>query len=447
MEISLPRSILFLLKPTFHFIITLLVSAYLLAGCSPAADSQIGTAPPIDLPTHSVSPSSPTLATPTHTLPSPTQSETIIDDTTTCRRQGTPGPLPDGPFDAYPQAIQQFLNEGGWVEDLDEALYAAEIANLPVPVGAADMTGDGFDELVVSIYDPGSVSMPPAGMLIIYTCSQGKYRQIYLQDSRPLDGAPGIRFLQDLNADGLSELVISSASCGAHTCFERVQVIGWEGAQFTNRLGGETNDLPYPTIYLAPSANEGIFDLQITGSGLGSVGAGPQRNITKIWSYAEGSQNWQMVSSQPEPSNYRIHVLHDAGAAAKDSDFQKALSLYNRAISDTTLDDWLNPALEQAWIGAFSRYHLVVIYTMQERDAFAEIILGEMEKIYPLDSPQHGYYEMAVIYRDGYLEAGAESGCAAAIAYAASHPDILEPLGSQTFGYGNPTITPADICP
>jgi hypothetical protein len=447
MEISLLKPTPFLLNPISLFSAIILVSAYLLVGCSPAIDPHLGTAPPIELPTHSISSGSPTPVDPTHTVPSPTKSETVVDETATCRSHGDPGQLSDGPFDAYPRAIQQFLNEGGWVEELAEALYSAGIANLPVPVAVADMTGDGFDEVAVSIFDPGSMSLPPAGLLLVFACDQGEYRLAYLEDSRPADGAPGIRYLQDLNADGISELVVSSASCGAHTCFERVQVVGWEEGQFINRLEGQTNDLPYPTIYLAPSAIDGIYDLYISGSGLGSVGAGPQRNIIRIWSYAQDIQRWQVISSRFEPSNYRIHILHDASAAAKDSNYQQALLLYHRAISDTTLDDWVDPALEQAWISAFARYQLVVIYTMQDRDALAGTVWGEMEKAYPPGSLQHGYYEMAAAYMDGYLEGGAEAGCATAIEYATSHPDLLEPLGPQNFGYGNPAYTSAAVCP
>jgi len=116
-------------------------------------------------------------------------------------------------------------------------------------------------------------------------------------------------------------------------------------------------------------------------------------------------------------------------------------------ISDTTLEDWTDPALEQAWISAFARYQLAAIYTLQDRSTFAGVIIGEMEVAYPSDNPQYGYYEMAVAFMEGYLKGGAEAGCAAAVEYATTHPGILEPLGLQNFGYGNPEFTPEDVCP
>jgi hypothetical protein len=401
----------------------------------------------MELPTQPVLPDTATPAASPPQAPSPAQTGQDADETAICVPREDPGSLPDGRFATYPFAIQQFLNQGGWVDELDQALYAADIANLPVPVGVADMTGNGFEEVVVSIFDPSSAGLPPAGMLLIYACDRQEFSLVYQQDSGPANGAPVIRFLQDLNADGNSELVVSSASCGAHTCFERVQVIGWDGSQFIDRLEGDTDDLPYPDIYLAPSAEEGVFDLLISGSGFGSVGAGPQRNITRIWSYERDSQRWQVNSTHFEPSTYRIHILHDAGAAAKAGEYQQALMLYNRAISDTTLDDWFDPALERAWISAFARYQLVAIYRLLDRDSFASTILGEMEKAYPRDSPQHGFYQMAAAYMDNYMEGGSEAACAAAIEFVTEHPELLDPLGPQIFGYGNPAYTLEDVCP
>jgi hypothetical protein len=447
MEISLFRSTSLRLKPLARLFIILLISIHFLAGCSPGPAPIQETNPAMEQATHSVLPDSPTQEASPQQATSPTQSDQVADENAICIPRGDSSSILEGPFDTYPFAIQKFLNEGGWVDDLDKALYAAEIASLPVPVGVADITGNGFEEVVVSIFDPGSVNMPPAGMLLIYTCDRQEFRLIYQEDSQPPDGAPVIRFLQDLNADGVSELVVSSASCGAHTCFERVQVIGWDGSQFINLLEGDTDDLPYPTIYLEPSTKEGIYNLLISGSGFGSVGAGPQRNIMRIWSFDQDTQRWRVDSTQYEPSVYRIHILHDAGAAAKDGDYQQALMLYNRAISDTTLDDWVDPALEKAWISAFARYQLVAIYSLLDRDSFASTILGEMEKAYPQDSPQHGYFQMAAAYLDSFMEEGAEAGCAAAIEFVTAHPELLDPLGPQIFGYGNPAYTLEDICP
>jgi hypothetical protein len=366
---------------------------------------------------------------------------------TPCLPVGEPYPLPDVPFNDMPQAVLDFINGGGTVEALSEALYLAGIANMPEPIATGDMDGDGLEEVVVSIFEPDSMGLPPAGMLLIFTCKEGAYQLAYKEDTRPSEGAPGIRFLQDLNASGNADLVISSASCGAHTCFERVQVIQWDGTEYRNHLEGDTSDLPYPTIYLSPTERDGVYDLQVTGSGFGSVGAGPQRNVSWTWFYNEEVRLWQVSGFQREPSSYRIHVLHDAAQAAKNGEYQQALILYNRVISDSTLEDWVEPELEQAWIQAFARYQMVVIYTLQDREPFANTVLEELKSTTSPDNPQYGYFEMAVAYLDGFQEGGAEMGCKLAQDYVVLHPELSDTLGPQLFGYGNQTFTEKDVCP
>jgi hypothetical protein len=79
-------------------------------------------------------------------------------------------------FSSLPQAALEFLNQGGSPQQLDQALYRAGFASLPVPVDTADMTGDGREEAVVAIFDPASSNMPPAGSLLIYECQAGEYQ-------------------------------------------------------------------------------------------------------------------------------------------------------------------------------------------------------------------------------------------------------------------------------
>ncbi len=436
-------------KPLCLYLGILLLLLALLTGCSDSVsqDSTLPTSPASDSPTLTA-PARPTFPVEETALPSPlTQTDPRTVQAGPCPPSGEPDPLPDMPFAALPEAVLAFLNSGGSLNVLDEALYQVGVANLPEPVASADMDGDGVEEVVVSIFEPGSMALPPPGMLLIYTCQDGVYHMAYQEDTRPSDGAPGIRFLRDLNANGRADLVVSSASCGAHTCFERVQVIQWDGETYRNHLEGETTDLPYPTIYLSPTVEDEIYDLQVTGSGFGSVGAGPQRDITRTWSFSKEMQLWQISSFRQEPSNYRIHILHDAAAAAKSGDYQQALGLYNRVISDSTLEDWSDPDLEQAWIKAFAQYQMVVIYTLQDREGFANTVLADLQDTTSSESPQSTFYKMAVAYIDGYQEGGVEMGCSLVQDYAALHPGLLDPLGSQIFGYGNPDFTEQDICP
>jgi hypothetical protein len=55
---------------------------------------------------------------------------------------------------------------------------------------------------------------------------------------------------------------------------------------------------------------------------------------------------------------------------------------------------------------------------------------------------------MATDFWNAYQSSGLMyEACAAAIAYADSHPEILTPLGSFDHGWQSLEYTPADVCP
>jgi hypothetical protein len=353
-----------------------------------------------------------------------------------------------GEFPAFEQNILGFLNQGGSPLELDSALYAAGVANQPRSVAAADLTGDGWQDVVVSIYDPASSSVPPGGLLLIYTCQEAHFIHSQREPSAEAWGAPGIRYLQDLNADHRAELVTSSATCGAHTCFEAVKILGWSGEGFENLLVGETTDLPYPDIRLADPDGDGLFDLEVAGGGFGSVGAGPQRTLTRHWRYDSASGRWQDSKDLLAPSNYRIHVLHDAEAAALARDYEQALLDYGRVISDPALVDWMDPVVEKANLSAYALFKTAVVNLIQNKIDLAQVAFNQLAASYPPGRMGHAFVELAMAFQAAYPAGGVPSGCAAARQYAVEHPDqVLLPLGSATYGYANRDVSPQDICP
>lgn len=375
----------------------------------------------------------------------PSPSPTPIDSVCVTPKDGVE--LPDAPFEQYPDRILEFLNRGGALPELDTLLYDAGIANQPLAVAAEDMTGDGKTDVVVSIFNPDSLSTPPGGVLLIFICQQDRYTLARWDSSVDWEGAPGIRYFQDLNSDGRADLITGSPRCGAHTCFEDVNILSWNGNMIENRLMGITDDLPYPTIELQESVEEEIFDVVITGGGFGSVGAGPQRSLSRQWSYRSETGDWQVSSESPGASNYRVHVLHDADGAARQGDYPEALLLYQRVISDMTLVDWADPTQERANLAAYARFRMAVVYLHMGQTDFARVILAELDSNYPPGSGQHGYVEMARLFYDEYQKSDVKTACKAARGYAAKHEgQILKGLGPESFGYGNPVYEPQAIC-
>ena len=311
-----------------------------------------------------------------------------------------------------------------------------------------DFNGDGKNDVVVSIINPESQNIPPEGKFLIYLCSTSNYELAYQQISDPGFGVPSIRYVQDLDADEQDEIVVSSPTCGAHTCFESVQVIGWVGGGFENRLVGNTADLPYPDIRVEDTDGDQIYDIIITGSGFGSVGAGPQRNTTHIWGYDPNVSRWSKVEEVLGPSNFRIHILHDAELAALNGDYPSALQLYGRVIHDSTLDDWIDPQKEREYLAAYALYKSALIYLIQGQENFALATINQLRSTYPPGKPQYGYVQMVEIFQQAYISNGLSVACEEAREFAGNNSEqVLTPLGANSFGYGNPDYQSKDICP
>ncbi len=431
-------------------IILLIGLGVLAAACVPAATLMPTTpdeamAPSEVAPMESTATATEPPPTPTSPPPSPTTSPTPTLVDPVCVPAQDAGALEATAFEAYSQAILSYLNAGATVAELDRALYAAGVAGQPVPVISADFDGDGKLDVAVSIFDPQSQTFPPAGRLLLYRCVDGEYALQYSESSAEFEGTPHLWYVQDLNADVLAEVVVSYPLCGAHTCFERVEILGWDGTEFVDRLSGISNDLPTPDVAIRDPDGDGIFELAVTGSGFGSVGAGPPRSVTRVWAWDRAAGQWAPAGDVLGPSQFRVHVLHDADAAARRGDYEEALLLYGRVITDGTLDEWVQPELEQANLGAYARFKSVVMYSLLGQPDFAETVFQEMQRAYPPDIPPHAFTEMAEWFLEAFQTGGEAAACEAARGYAdANEEDILAPL---YFGYGNPTYEPEDICP
>lgn len=277
-----------------------------------------------------------------------------------------PCPVPQGstPEPAIP-TILDYLNSGGAPEMLAPALTEEGLAPLEGPaLISADLTGDGLEDLALAYLIPPEAQAAPGGVTLIMECTGQAYRVAY-QD--PLEGSgetPAIHFAQDLTHDGAADLVAGHRLCGAHTCFEEVSVFVWDGSGFSNRLQGASDDLPYPEIEIVGPADDGTYQLAVTGTGIASAGAGPYRQRTRTWSWDASAQALVPGPDAPLPSNFRIHVVLDADAAALAGDFTGAHDLYHRVVTDETLQDVeFSPAPRDNLI-AYAMYREIVTYVL-----------------------------------------------------------------------------------
>lgn len=429
-----------------RLLISLIVGLLISSACRVSINSNDPTASPT---------STPQTASPVQTdfqtevvptiEPTPTISPTPEPD---CESSQTPPPLEQTIYEEYPNTILVFINNGAKADDIQSALDAIGNANQPIAASEGDVTGDGKSDMVVSIINQDSFTNPPQGALIIYTCQAGQYALTHIEVSQEFFGAPAIILILDLNADGINELIISSKTCGASTCFESIQILSWNGASFVNLLDGDTSDLPFPDVQITDFAGDGIYQLEVASGVYGSVGAGPQREVIRTWAYNLESGFWEFSNETLGISNYRIHAVHDADAALDRAEYPVAIVLYEQIISNRDMTDWIDPDLELHALGAYARYKTVVAMALNGEIDRANIFLIEFSRIYRSNQSPYIYYQLAAVFLESFLLGGQEGGCTAAHQFAAVNADkVLVPLGSLTYGYANPDYSPLDICP
>lgn len=357
-------------------------------------------------------------------------------------------PLPETYFENYPNVILSYLNEGAAPTELETELFQQGILARNTFVKVIDLTGDLKDDLILSIIDSTSLTVPPAGALLIFTCQGSQYALTHIEQSGEFFGTPILIHIQDMNVDGYIDVIFSSPKCGAHTCFEDTQILSWSGFSFEKKLDGSTSELPSPNIQITDFNQDGIYDFEVVSGGYGSAGAGPQRSKTLVWRYDDGSGLWVLAEESLGASNYRIHMIHDADAAMRRGEYQVALLLYDQAINNANLLDWQDPPQEQLNLGAYARFKIVVGYAFQDDVNSARSFLDNVKGIYPRGIAQLAFMDMAELFLDTYEEEGAQKACEAVVVFAAEKADIiLAPLGQGIYGYANPNYNPFDICP
>ena len=347
-------------------------------------------------------------------------------------------------YQTFPQAILDHLNAGASPEELAVFLIVQGLGPEEQPVWAEDLTGDDVRELVVTVYE---ATKPPEGAMLIYDCVDEQYVLSYLDVSEQQAHAPELWHIQDINADGLREVVYSSTNCGAHTCFEDVEILQYQNGEYVSKLDSSTMEYPYPDIKLTDFDQDGIYNLEVVGTAFGSVGAGPQRDSINIWAYDHSSGTWKLGEQTLAASPFRVHVLHDAEAAMDRGEYLIASLLFQQVIEDESLLEWADPEAEYSNLAAYAYYKRIVAAVYLDDQGAAETLFEELEDLYGR-SNQYAYADMAEVFLADSETLGLEEGCSSAQQYADTNQSVvLSPLGSAVYGYANPDFEPADVCP
>ena len=409
-----------------------------LTACAPpaaATPQQTATmAPPMETP--KAIPSATALSSPS---PQPTP-----------RLQACPVPPGEAPFPtladpgSWAAEILEYLNAGGGLERLETHLSAASANRAAPSLHLADLTGDGLLDIVLSWIAWDDQAELTSAAVLIFRCDADEYRLAYAARPEKEGETPSILTVQDLTGDSLPDLLMANRSCGAHTCFSRLQLLSWTHSEFVQVLQGRTDDLPSPEIEILDADRPGPKRIAITATGIASAGAGPYRQKTRIWAWEAGQGRFLPVEEFLEPPVYRIHWVHDADQAAEKGHYEQAISLY-QAVIEQDLDDWIYGPEGGQRLAAYALYRQMLVHLWRSDPAAADETLNFLQNAHPAGSPGSAYAALAMRVWEAFQEGGGRTAaCQVAETFAAANAaEIIDPLN---YGYANRIYTAQDLC-
>jgi tetratricopeptide (TPR) repeat protein len=356
-----------------------------------------------------------------------------------------------------------FLNQYG-----HDALYKIITANnLPyfTDVRLEDWTNDGEPEMIFG-----------AIWFFVFGCQDGEYASLLKIDPTWELDVPKLFSITDSNRDNIPDITlrIFTSTQGA----KKYQIYQWNGVKFANLLLSEDKDYPDSgNFWIEPEGTiqykdidknliqELVIDIGIPTASNYFLGL-PWRNerIIYFWNgkhYVIGHKEF----SNPE---FLFQAVQDGDLALSQQEYDKAVDLYEQAIFNPNLNGFsveIGQHLQNSWqepsptpispdsteyprLAAYAYYRMLILHTFLGETEAAQVKYATLQEKFPAESPGHPYVEMATDFWDAYQSSGLMyDACAAAIAYADAHPEILIPLGSDYHGWQSHTYTPADVCP
>ncbi len=341
-----------------------------------------------------------------------------------------------GKVDGSPEALAVALRAWGMVPEPSPGLAALALAH---EVVAADITGDGQEELIVLAANPDSEQPAGEGTLAILSLVGATYRVGYDSASAgDSQGPVALLAVKDVNDDGRDDVAYMSETCGAHTCLADVRVLSYRDGAFAQLAQGVTAAYP-DSIALDDQDGDGELEIVIHGNVIGSVGAGPQRPSTLAYRLIEGL--YRLAAVEYDPSELIYFRIVDGNIALAQGLVNEAIAVYTEVIQNAALQPsgvFETDEEEQQALRSFARFRLIVAYAMQEEPSTGR----ELALIRSEGGP---FLPAAEAFWAGYAETRSiEAGCTAVTDVALVRPEMLDIL--NLYGYANPYFAPEDLC-
>ena len=451
-----------------------------LASLTPSPVPPTATTPPTETlaPTNTSTPvpptDTPTPVPPTATAtaePTPTVDPLVPTGTITPPAQSfspTPPPPPDIPENeeetwvpTYIALVTAMLNSSRSVQQVLDTLMTWSLPpeeerigenELPSFVWAesADFDSDGQDEWLMSLPVPergcGVTWCPMYGVVFEYSPEDDLFRPGHVIRGAPLEiqmQHPELRRIEDINADGKTEVLLQQRWCGAHTCFTGLTVGRWDGAMWHDLAEGPISQA-YTDLTIEDSDGDGALEFTMHGGTFGSVGAGLQRAYTLVYDWVDGA--YRLVEETPDPSDHPYYLMLDANAALAEGNWDRALELATQAVENPLFEDLIAPEEEvrKPRIVGYAAVEAMLVYAHRGDVEQMEAVLAQARE-HVFFQPNI-YTEAAQRLIGAYQESGdVVRACAAMEDVVAQRPD--EAVFFQWYGYNTARLTVDQICP
>ncbi|MFN8527743.1 MAG: hypothetical protein U0670_03935 [Anaerolineae bacterium] len=365
-------------------------------------------------------------ATPTpnlHACPGVSDSAVLIDTVPVTAR-------------AMELAIETFLSSGGTAIALQRDLDTVwnTLGGTGFVRNDIDLTGEGTADFVVSLTTPDE-----GGAIVILSCTNGRVTSLYRE---ALGGqSPSILRVEDMNADGRTDVLFSSQDClSGRSCVVRTQLAGSVDGQRIVNLMAEVLETTDP-IRIDDMDGDRINEIIVQFGSEGSPETGPQRTGFTVYDW-DGFV-YRAALTQLEAPRYLVQVMFDADQAFAAGQYEQAAAMYNAAIANPALESWQPD--DRTVLPPYMLYRMLLAYSTLD-DARRSDVQQAILVQYPDPATQPVYATMALTFWNAYqITNNLNSACLEVLSIIASRPEALSQL--NRYGSASPTYTAQDLCP
>ena len=349
---------------------------------------------------------------------------------------------PEAP-ETWAPAIETYLQQAGLHGLRVEIQKLVGAQNWQIDLIDMEVNGDGEVDLALALSALDLDNTVSYSLVLVIECESDRCEIAHQQVYDDAAASPPHLSAQDLDGDGMTDLLVSSRHCGAHTCFIEVEALVWREGGMRDLFTGPTDDLPNPEFMLYGPLENGRLMIEITATGIGSAGAGPFRQFTRTWSWSDEQDLFVKAMDVYQNPEYRIHQIHVADELFASDDLEAAKEAFLKVVQDDELSDWISGG---ANLSAYAYYRIGLITLLLDGEARTQNPFAQLEGAHPPGTEGSAYSDLAGVFWETFSE-GQDwwSACHVAIEFARENSQtIIEPL---YYGYANKTYTAEDMCP